>query len=191
MEKTKDSDLARRFVQGGEAELEEVIARYGTRLFRYCYHTLCDYHAAEDVTQTVLIKAYQGRSGFKGGSLLSTWLYQIAYHACMDHLRKNKPVLPLFAAEDVPVHMDEADEFGQEVMAAMSRLSPLERTVVYGRIVEERTYGELAGISGESEAALRKRYERAKQKLADILRSAEKMASMERRTYNETNAGQR
>lgn len=171
MESTQGSDLGQRFAMGDEAELEEIIAEHGAALFRYCYHVLCDYHAAEDVVQTVFIRAYSNRGGFKGESALSTWLHRIAYNACIDHLRRNKPVLPLFAAEHLPAGIAEIDEFGQEVMEALNRLTPLERTVIYGRIVEEKTYAELAFISGESEPALRKRYERAKRKLADDLRT--------------------
>lgn len=186
MENRQDDDLGRRFAQGGEAELEEVITLYGAKLFRYCYHTLCDYHAAEDVTQTALMKAYRGRETFSGDSSLSTWLYRIAYTCCIDELRRRRPTLPLFAARDVPAYAEEADEFGQEVMEAMGRLTPLERTVVYARIAEEKSYREIAEISGESELALRKRYERAKRKLAGLLRYNPKTNQIERRAGNET-----
>lgn len=171
MTEQRNDDLGRRFALGGEDELEAVIDRYGAQLFRYCYHVLCDYHAAEDVTQITLIKAYSARRSFTGQSALSTWLYRIAYHACIDWLRRRKPVLPLLAAERLPVQMDELDEPGQALMDAMGRLSAPERSVIYGRIVEERSYRELAQISGTSESALRKRYERAKGKLADALRA--------------------
>ena len=48
-----------------------------------------------------------------------------------------------------------------------------ERTVVLLRVVEGLNYGEMAERLGVAEAALRKRYERAKRRLAEYLTDAE------------------
>ena len=54
--------------------------------------------------------------------------------------------------------------------SAMRRLSPEERAIVYERAVEETPYAELAQRLGMREAAVRKKYERAKKKLAAMLK---------------------
>jgi len=167
-------DLGRKFSQGGEAELAEVIEQYGSRIFRYCFNTVCDYHAAEDITQQALIKAYKNRKSFRADATLSTWLYRIAYNCCIDYIRKRRFFLPLFEVKETSYASDAAEEeFSPDVIEALLRLTPKERAVVYGRIIEEKSYSELAKISNISEVALRKRYTRAKQKLANALRSSD------------------
>jgi DNA-directed RNA polymerase specialized sigma24 family protein len=56
-----------------------------------------------------------------------------------------------------------------ETLCALRRLKPKERALLYGRIMEELSYEELSLLSGCSPATLRKRYERAKNKLAAYL----------------------
>lgn len=167
-------DLGLRFSQGGESELTEVIEQYGSRLFRYCFNTVCDYHAAEDITQLALFKAYKNRKNFRSDAALSTWMYRIAYNCCIDYFRKQRFFLPLLEVKDTSCMPDTSeDEFSPEVQSALFQLTPKERAVVYGRIIEEKSYSELAEISNISEAALRKRYMRAKRKLANALRSSD------------------
>jgi len=48
-------------------------------------------------------------------------------------------------------------------------LKPQDRALVYARIIEGYSYEELAAQMGTSAAVLRKRYERAKRKLASSL----------------------
>ena len=41
---------------------------------------------AEDLVQETLLRAWRGRAGFEGRSLVRTWLYRIATNACLDFL---------------------------------------------------------------------------------------------------------
>jgi RNA polymerase sigma-70 factor (ECF subfamily) len=148
------------FPTGGEAELEALIGAYGQPLLRYCHNILCNYHEAQDALQLTFIKAYKKRATFESGKALSPWLYRIAYATCIDILRKNRlRLLPttLIAAPDATIPEDIRD--------ALFTLSPQERAIIYGRVMEERSYDELSSIYGPSAATLRKRYERARKKL--------------------------
>ena len=53
-----------------------------------------------------------------------------------------------------------------EVHDALARLTPLDRALVWGQVVEGLSYRELAAIHGRPETALRSRCCRAKQRLA-------------------------
>lgn len=156
------------FTDGGEQELEQAIDLFATPLFQYCNTIVCDYYEAQDITQNVFIKAYQNRHKFAKGTSLSAWLYKIAYRTCLDHLRRKRFA---FIADSHPKMREEdtrppEDSLSEEMSFALGRLTPKERAVLYGRVVEEQEYRELAAILHCSEAALRKRYERAKRKLA-------------------------
>jgi RNA polymerase sigma-70 factor (ECF subfamily) len=44
----------------------------------------------KDIAQDIYLKAYEKLPGFKFQSKLSTWIGQISYNTCIDHLRKKK-----------------------------------------------------------------------------------------------------
>ena len=143
-----EAELSRAFPIGDGACLEAVIGRYGQALLRYCHHILCDYHEAQDAVQDALLRAWSRRNLFRAGTNLEAWLYKLAYHACID-------LLAVFSQR------------------AFSALTPEERGLVFGRVMEGRSYEELSQIYGPSAAALRKRYERARKKLALALSDSE------------------
>ena len=162
-----DIELGHRFAAGGEDELEEVINLYGEKLLRYATAILCDYHEAENVVQEVFLSAYQHRTTFDGSNL-SAWLYKITYNRSLNQLKKRRF---LFFSEIRVEAVSPANDTGlsDETLYALRRLKPKERALLYGRIMEEQSYKELSILLGCSPATLRKRYERAKKKLAAYL----------------------
>ena len=175
-----EAELSRAFPIGDGACLEAVIGRYGQALLRYCHHILCDYHEAQDAVQDALLRAWSRRNLFRAGTNLEAWLYKLAYHACIDLLRQRRR--QLFAPPPPSGH--NPDYIGPELRAALSVLTPElraalsvltpeERGLVFGRVMEGRSYEELSQIYGPSAAALRKRYERARKKLALALSDSE------------------
>jgi len=163
-------ELGKRFIHGDEAELEEVIDVFGDKLMRYATSILCNHHDAEDVVQRVFLQAYQNRRKFDGENL-SAWLYKITYNHCMNHLKKRR--LFFFSdikdVADVMVNPFEESDMHENVLEVLCLLKTEDRALVYGRVIEEQSYDELALIFGKSPAALRKQYERAKKKLAEYL----------------------
>lgn len=153
------------FTLGGEQELNEAIELYGQQLLRYCHNILCDYYEAQDVVQMTFIKAYKKRKSFKRGTSLSAWLYRIAYTTCMDILRKKK--LMIFK---MPEKVHEPALMSEDLKAALLTLSPKDRALVFSRVIDEKSYAELEEIYQIPASTLRKRFERAKKKLAEILK---------------------
>jgi RNA polymerase sigma-70 factor (ECF subfamily) len=47
---------------------------------------LGSFDEAEDLVQETLLRAWRGRAGFEGRSMVRTWLYRIATNACLDLL---------------------------------------------------------------------------------------------------------
>jgi RNA polymerase sigma-70 factor (ECF subfamily) len=45
---------------------------------------LGSFDEAEDMVQETLLRAWRGRAGFEGRSMVRTWLYRIATNACLD-----------------------------------------------------------------------------------------------------------
>lgn len=157
-------NLEAAFQEGIEEALEEVIHQYGHALLRYCHQILCDYHEAQDAVQMTFLKAYDQRKSFQPGTSMSAWLRRIAYTTCIDLVRKRK--LLLFEA---PSHQT-SDTMSEDCRKALRKISASDRALLYGRIMEERSYAELSRIHNKSETALRKQFERAKKAMAKYLK---------------------
>ena len=163
----EDVEIGRRFLAGGEEVLEEVINIYGEKLLRYATAILCDYQEAEDVVQESFIAAYQNRNKFDGENL-SAWLYKITYNRSLNQLKRRK--IFYFSEIYSEAVLAEKDEgLSDETLRALRKLKPKERALLYGRIMEEQSYEELFLLTGISPATLRKRYQRAKDKLVKEL----------------------
>jgi RNA polymerase sigma-70 factor (ECF subfamily) len=71
---------------GGEAAFTALTEPYRRQLHVHCYRMLGSFDEAEDLVQETLLRAWRGRAGFEGRSMVRTWLYRIATNACLDFL---------------------------------------------------------------------------------------------------------
>lgn len=175
------------FIKGDEKELEKLMSQLTKPLMRYCSSILLNFADAEDAVQTTFIKAYKRRHTLKNPAALNSFIYRIAYSVCVDIIRSRKLFFPL--NEEVENIREIEDEYFSEVLHdALLKLSPFDRALVYSRIVEEYSYKELSEIHKRTEVSLRKRYERARNKLQRILKKMdfeEEGKSDERKIYKE------
>jgi len=160
-------DIGKRFVNGGEDELEEIINLYGEKLLHYATAILCDYHEAENIVQEVFLSAYQNRTIFDGNNL-SAWLYKITYNRCLNQLKKRKILYFHDIRSEIVLPMQDRG-LSDEMLQALQRLKPMERALLYGRNMDEQSYEELSQLTGSTPAALRKQYQRAKDKIVKYL----------------------
>lgn len=150
-------------------DLNILVATNGKQLLRYCSAMLRDYHEAQDVVQTTFLKALSKKDSIKGELL--PWLYRTAYNNCIDILRKRKWQRLFFINENdhEPSYTME-DSMSGEISKALGVLSPADRALVVCRAIDDLDYEQLTQIFGATAQTLRKRYERAKKKLAQALR---------------------
>jgi len=156
---------AEAFISGSEIGLEQLMLEMTPPLMKYCYNILLNYSDAEDAVQDTFIKAYRGRTSIRNADTLTAYLYRIAYNSSIDIIRKRRF---LMTVKKTP--HNESKYLSEEMDASLRKLQPLDRALIYSRIVDDVTYSELSVIYGKSEQSLRKRFERAKKKLATLLR---------------------
>lgn len=157
------------FATSGENELRSAIELYGQHLLRYCHNVLCDYADAQDAVQITFIKAYNKRKTFRSGTSLIAWLYRIAYTTCIDILRKKKFMIIMPQIQTKTNTPMEDEQIGDDLKAALLKLTATERALVFSRVIDEKSYSDLEAIYHVSASTLRKRFERAKTKLAKAL----------------------
>ena len=149
------------------AALEQAVRQYQTELLRYAAGILNSPADAEDAVQTAFLKLWRSRDRLRPDTNLRALLYRITYHTALDMLRRHRreaahtPPPPDPAA---PAH-----RFDDDLRAALESLSPADRALVWGQVVEGLSYRELSAIHHRPEGYLRNRCSRAKRKLAALL----------------------
>jgi len=181
LEKADDLELIRRFKAGDESAFSVIVSRYQRRLLQMAKVILNDEDEAMDISQEAFVKAYFNLKTFREDSSLYTWLYRIVYNLCISHIRRKKIVS--FISFD---HHDEVMEFQSEepgpekvyarrelmtaVTSAVNALPLKQRTVFTMKQVEGLTHGEIAGIMGITEGAVKASYFHAVRKLQETLK---------------------
>jgi len=85
-----DEELILNIKSGDDAAFNRIIDRYAGRLYQTAYAILNSHHDAEEVVQDALIKAYRALPGFRGESLLLTWLCRIVINQAHNKYHWNK-----------------------------------------------------------------------------------------------------
>jgi RNA polymerase sigma-70 factor (ECF subfamily) len=75
--------------------LEGLMDRYRQKVMHLAVSIVRDPALAEDLSQTVFVKAWQALSKFDGRASLSTWLYTITRNTCLTALERERRIVPL------------------------------------------------------------------------------------------------
>ena len=85
-----DRELVQCIRDGDPAAFEEIVNRYHQRLYQTALTILKSHHDAQEVTQDALVKAYRALPGFRGDSLLLTWLSRIVINQAHNKYHWNR-----------------------------------------------------------------------------------------------------
>lgn len=157
---------AKALLAGDENALADAVDTLSPELYRYAAGILLSQADAEDAVQNAFISLWQHRETVENPGAVRAYLYRCTYRAAVDLIRKNRLFMPLQRREE---HCPLSDE----MKAALFRLSPVERAIVYERAVMETPYAELAAHLGLREDNVRKKFQRAREKLAVYLPKTE------------------
>ena len=89
-DKLADLELVAQAQTGDNAAFEEIACRYYPRLYQTALAILNSHHDAEEVTQDALLKAYRALPGFRGDSMLLTWLCRIVINQAHNKYHWNR-----------------------------------------------------------------------------------------------------
>ena len=148
--------------------IEAVFRRNFDAVFRLCYSYLGSPADAEDAAQEAYLRLWRNLDRLPNEAAANSFLYKTAYRICVDLLRARKR----FREPERPPAQNDALSDG--MTAALLKLSPADRAVVYCRVVEEEDYGAIAARFGKNEAWARKRFSLARKKLRLTLEKEDK-----------------
>lgn len=177
---TNDQHYINLILDGDTSAFTILVERYKNLVFTLTLRMLKQREEAEEVSQDTFIKAYKSLHRFKGDSKFSTWIYKIAYHACLDRLKKNKKYLNNVAIDDFTsfelkaidnaldlLEVKEQQEAIQNCIALLPGLDGFLLTLYY---FEDHTLDEISKVVGISANTIKVKLFRARKKLAVILK---------------------
>lgn len=174
----EDEEIIQAILKGNGELYSNIVERYQTGLYRTAYYYTQNFEDARDITQDILIKAYNKLAGFQHGSTFSTWLYRIAVNHCLDWCRKKKPQYleggcldNLSAEEKNPEDLFLQQEIASEVQAAVSKLPAIYSTVLILYYFEDFSPQQIADITDMPKRTVETRLFRGRKMLRDRLNS--------------------
>lgn len=172
------------------ARLGQAYSDHGRALLRFLARRTFDAEVAVDLTAETFARACEGRRRFRGSSSqeIEAWLYAIARNVLADFARRGRverTALRKMGVERPGV--DDAEIARVEDLAGfaalrlrvageLDRLTGTQRRAVELRVLEERSYEEMAAELGISEQAARANVSRGLRALAKRLEEARAMS---------------
>jgi RNA polymerase sigma-70 factor, ECF subfamily len=85
-----DPGVLRKAQRGDDRAFAIIVRSYQTPVFNYVLRMVGDRSLAEDLTQEVFLRVYQGLARFSARSKFTTWLFQVTKNRVLDELRASE-----------------------------------------------------------------------------------------------------
>jgi RNA polymerase sigma factor (sigma-70 family) len=185
-----DRDLLQQYVQhGSEAAFTQLVSRYVKLVYSVCRRRLRDAHLAEDATQAVFLVLAKKARRLRGDTVLAGWLHRTARYAASNAaraatLRRQHEAQAAVQGRRRSVDPDHATALLEaDVDAILDRLGTRDRHAIVLRVLEGRSFREVAEAMAITEDAAKKRVARGLDRLREFARAggvASSAAAIER-----------
>ena len=160
-------------IHGEKAAGDRFVVEHYARIYRLLRHLTGHTQAAEDLTQTTFIKAWQALPRFQRKAQLATWLHKIAYHEYAHWLRAKRDHAALDAYIEMPTPQPDSDFENFVLPSALSCLSEEQRSVFVLYYLQELNTREIAEVLDIPAGTVKSRLFTARQNLRDVLTESE------------------
>ena len=153
--------------------IEELYRRYKGHILVVCRRYGRSSADAEDIVQTVFLKAWRGLGRFREGAHHYTWLYRITINECLNHIKKHRREMVTFdetiytGGSNSNLTPAEKKLLWERAMRAVDRS---ERMILVLYTIEALTMNEIAEVMGISRQGLHKRWQKIRNKLGPGMR---------------------
>ena len=159
---TQEKSIQTRFI-------DEVL-HYDSVIRRICFMYSSNAMPFDDLYQETMVNLWRGFPAFRGESSLSTWVYRTTINSCITWYRRNRrhfgsaplddSIDSIMACNDDEHRRDLADMY-----KLISQLDPLEKAIIM-MWLDERSYDDIAEVTGLSHGAVATRLHRIRRKLS-------------------------
>jgi RNA polymerase sigma-70 factor, ECF subfamily len=164
---------------------DEIVRQQQKRVYRVLWVLLKDADAADTLTQECFLRAYRNLASFRGEARVETWILRIAVNLARDYVKSRrvsfwKRLVGLENSDGYANHVASAqasperallarEELGA-VWAALTTLSPQQRTVFLLRFAEDMSLAEIAEVLDLRVGSVKAQLSRALGKLRQTMK---------------------
>ena len=168
-----DRELLSAHCGGDPDAFGELFRRHRDRMWAVALRTTRDPEIAADAVQEAFIAAFRHAESFRGDAAVTTWLHRIVVNACLDRLRRIKPVVHLPEA-DLAVLADAHDHHQSvdvrlDVQAALEQLPAGQRMALILVDMHGLSITETASILNVAEGTIKSRCARGRAAMVPLL----------------------
>lgn len=161
-----------------ETEFEALMAANKGVIAKVCYMYAANNEHFKDLYQETLINIWQSFDKFRGESAVSTWIYRITINTCISCFRHTKKYAnttsmapnELLAVADSPTDDHEHNACLREMYKLINALPALDKALIL-MWLDEKSYQEIAEVTGLSRTNVAAKLNRCKQRLARMSNS--------------------
>lgn len=177
-----DGQLVGRCLRGEGDAWSELVRRYHRKVWNIAYHFVGRSEEADELTQEIFVRVYEGLESFEPGGNLPGWLLRVARNFCVDNYRRRKLERSLTSKEEPdgvtaatpsrapdPYDVLEQKDLAQWLRAALDRIAPELRQAVILRDLQEMSYDEMATAMEVPLGTVKSRINRGRLELARLL----------------------
>lgn len=170
-----DLAVLRKAQKGDERAFTLIVRAYEAPVFNYVLRMVGSRSLAEDLTQDVFLRVFQGLRGYSARAKFTTWLFQVAKNRVVDELRSEErrpralvmiDDAPQLEMIDPPIELKEAIEV---LWLAVEELSPDLREALLLRDVAGLSYNEIADTLEVTLATVKWRIFKAREEVQQAL----------------------
>ena len=177
-DKFSDEEIIEEVIQGNTRAYGELFKRYFDEIYRYVYYRVAsDHFEAEDLTQTVFIRAWEVLLKKKTTKYNYRALtYRIAHNLTIDRWRTRKQAISIMHAVQekdsapTPDLIISHNEESHELVKAIRELAPQLQTVIICRFINGLSHAETAEAMGLTEGHVRVLQYRALKKIRVVIK---------------------
>lgn len=167
-------ELIARARLGDDDAFQSIFDRYSRPILSFIYDMTGERDVAEELAQETFVRAYKNLGALQDPEKLSTWLFGIARNCALEFLRTRRrderkvemddpSVLNLSNSDPLPEGELLNKEFNEVIRDALASLDEDKRVVFTLKVFQQRSYEEIASITGFSIPKLKTDLHRARQ----------------------------
>lgn len=164
-----DADLVLKARQGDPYGFQELVRRYLNQLQGFLRYLHAPTDKVEDLAQETFLKAFRSLEGFDAQRPFLNWLLSIARNTLYDEwerYRRDQELERSQKAEStITPGIEDQVIVRQTAQELLEAVSDADRILLELRIYRDLPFAEIAGLTGETEGALRVRFHRLIQRL--------------------------
>ena len=148
----------------------ELIRQNERLIYKVCSIYVSDEFPLADLYQEVVYNLWKGYTKFRNECSVSTWMYRIALNTCITGMRKElrRPQrVSILSLKEHLIEPESMDGNIKEMYRLIYQLKTLERAIIL-LYLEEKSYQEIADITGLTLSNVATKLKRIKEKLKQM-----------------------